>query len=113
MGHIHISYNSMMLLLILLFFLSPSLVHSSQNDLTCSTCVGIVTAIDDWITSDKTEQEILDFFNQICLAVDQLIPGLGENCTNFLQNNGPSIIDSIVHEKLDPMETCTLLTACP
>ena len=26
------------------------------------------TLSDEWITSDKTEQDIIDFFNQICLA---------------------------------------------
>ena len=26
----------------------------------------LVCILDNWITSDKTEQEIIDFFNQIC-----------------------------------------------
>ena len=36
-----------------------------DNDLTCQLCVDIVGDIDSWITSDKTEEEILDFFNQV------------------------------------------------
>merc|ERR1712080_515629 len=69
--------------------------------------VDIVTDIDDWITSDKTEEEILDFFNQICTLADQLIPGIGATCTDFLYTNGPGIINSIVHENLNPTEICT------
>ena len=68
---------------------------------------------DNWITSDKTEEQILNFFNEICLvtfssvrpfcplaklkshlqAADQLFPGLGATCTDFLFNLGPGIIN--------------------
>ena len=62
-----------------------------KNALTCDVCKALMTGIgeyphihlmkaskinfceldikyvlDSWITSDKTEQEIIDFFNQIC-----------------------------------------------
>ena len=60
-----------------------------KNALTCDVCKALMTGIgefsnkssyiycelmyvilicilDNWITSDKTEQEIIDFFNQIC-----------------------------------------------
>merc|ERR1712080_163970 len=68
----------------------------TNNELTCIICVDLVTDIDEWITSDKTEQEILDFFNQICDLADQLLPGIGATCTDFLYNNGPGIINSLV-----------------
>merc|ERR1739838_1086423 len=48
-----------------------------------------------------------------CEAVDQLLPGLGQTCTDFLNNNGPGIIESIVNENLNPTEVCTKLTLCP
>merc|ERR1712105_156160 len=73
-----------------------------RNELTCKICIDIVTDIDNFITSDTTEEEILAFFNQICEAVDQLFPGLGATCTGFLNNNGPGIIESIVNENLNP-----------
>merc|ERR1712055_514392 len=107
------SIINMRLSLLLLYLVTNISALSSKNELTCTICVDIVTEIDDWITSDKTEEQILDFFNQICLAVDELFPGLGETCTNFLQNNGPGIINSIVHENLNLMEVCTMLTVCP
>jgi len=89
------------------------LQRTPRNELTCDICVDIVTDIDEFITSETTEQEILDFFNQICQALDQLIPGFGETCSGFLYNNGPGIIESIVHENLNPQEICTNLGLCP
>jgi len=84
-----------------------------KNALTCDVCKALMTGIDNWITSDKTEQEIIDFFNQICEFADTLIPGLGPTCTDFLNNNMHGIIESIVHEDLDPEEVCTNLGLCP
>jgi len=84
-----------------------------RNELTCEICVDIITDIDEFITDQTTEDQILDFFNQICKAVDQLIPGLGETCTNFLYNNGYGIIESIVHENLNPEEVCIKFGLCP
>ena len=44
---------------------------------------------------------------------DTLIPGLGQTCTDFLNNNMHGIIESIVHEDLDPEEVCTNFGLCP
>ena len=44
---------------------------------------------------------------------DTLIPGLGPTCTDFLNNNMHGIIESIVHEDLDPEEVCTNFGLCP
>ena len=44
---------------------------------------------------------------------DTLIPGLGQTCTDFLNNNMQGIIESIVHEDLDPEEVCTNFGLCP
>merc|ERR1739842_24036 len=89
-----------------IFSLSLGGLQRPRNELTCDICVDIVTDIDEFITSETTEQEILDFFNQICQALDQLIPGFSETCSGFLYNNGPGIIESIVHENLNPQEIC-------
>jgi len=85
----------------------------SGNELSCDICVDIITDIAEFLTSKPTEDEILNFFNQICEAADQLIPGVGETCTNFLFNNGYGIIESIVHENLNPLEICTNYSLCP
>jgi hypothetical protein len=36
-----------------------------RNELTCDICIDIITDIDEWLTSDKTEQEIVDFVSQV------------------------------------------------
>ena len=50
---------------------------------------------------------------EILKFADTLIPGLGPTCTDFLNNNMHGIIESIVHEDLDPEEVCTNLGLCP
>lgn len=99
--------------LLLLVSLGSAADLKPRNVLTCSICKDIITEIDEWITSDKTEQDIIDFFNQICLAADALIPGVGQTCTDFLNNNMHGIIESIVHENLNPSEVCTQYGLCP
>jgi len=101
------------ILIILIVGLSSLEANMIHNDLTCTICVDIVTDIDEFITDDTTEQQILDFFNQICTTLDQLIPGFGQTCSDFLYNRGPGIIESIVHENLNPTEICTNLGICP
>ena len=72
--------------LLLLVSLGSAEDLTPRNVLTCSICKDIITEIgkedrqfvrtivscdalsDEWITSDKTEQDIIDFFNQICLV---------------------------------------------
>ena len=38
---------------------------NTRNDLTCQICMDIVTDFDEWLTSDKTEQEIVDFVKEV------------------------------------------------
>ena len=57
--------------------------ETPRNELTCNICVDIITDIgehdgllifdndiilDEFITDETTEQQIMDFFNQICLV---------------------------------------------
>ena len=41
-------------------------VRGSANDLLCNICLDIVTDIDSWITSDTTEDQIVDWMHMIC-----------------------------------------------
>ena len=43
-----------------------SLVTSKQDDLLCNICVDIVEDIDSWLTSDTTEQQIVDWLYAFC-----------------------------------------------
>ena len=33
----------------------------AKNELTCEICVDVITDLDNWLTSDATEQDIVDF----------------------------------------------------
>ena len=37
----------------------------TRNSLTCAICIDVITDLDEWLTSDKTEQEIIDFVEQV------------------------------------------------
>merc|ERR1712080_386058 len=76
-------------------------------------CTDIITDLDDFITSDTTEAEIVAFVEQLCSAIGALIPGLEATCNAFVEANLPSIIDGIAEQNLDPTTICTMLTMCP
>ena len=35
------------------------------RDLTCDICVDVVTDLDEWLTSDTTEQQIVEWVEQV------------------------------------------------
>ena len=37
----------------------------TKNELTCDICIDVITDLDNWLTSDKTEQEIVDFMKEV------------------------------------------------
>ena len=43
----------------------PPLQTETSNSLTCAICIDVITDLDEWLTSDKTEQEIIDFVEQV------------------------------------------------
>ena len=45
--------------------LMASTLSSPKNDLTCNICVDVVTDIDNFITSDTTEQQIVEFVEEV------------------------------------------------
>ena len=49
--------------------LAALLAPSRASEITCQICVDIVTDIDNFITSETTEDDILAFFNQICEVI--------------------------------------------
>ena len=92
----------------------------------------VMQDLDDFITSDTTEQEIVDaikqvsdyftslnnpvFCNlpQICKALGGLIPNFEDTCNFIIQSQLPAIIDAFVHDNMDPNQVCTeIFAACP
>jgi len=104
-----------------LFFFACLLVAASsspspRNALTCEICVDIVTDFDNWLTSDKTEAEIVDYIKQLCHTLGQLIAGFEATCNFLIESQLPGIIDDLVNSNLDPLTVCTsgaLAGSCP
>merc|ERR1711928_14198 len=61
------------------FFLLSALVATSlavpksRNELTCSICIDIITDLDNFITSDTTEDQIVQFAKELCHALGSLL----------------------------------------
>merc|ERR1739840_16497 len=94
-------------------FLLSALVASSQavpksrNELTCSICVDIITDLDNFITSDTTEDQIVAFAKEICHALGSLLgASLEAQCNALMEAQLPGIIDQIVNDNLNPQQIC-------
>merc|ERR1711890_42177 len=111
MGHLVLACRSVSIMKVCLV-LSCRLVQP-RNDLTCNLCVTVLTQLDNFITSDTTEGEIVEFVEQICSALGALVPGLEDTCKSFIEANLPGIIDDIVANNLNPQTTCANLGMCP
>merc|ERR1712059_238289 len=86
----------------------------TENELLCSICVDVITDFDNWLTEDKTEQEIVDFVKEICHTLGQLIAGFEGICNSIVESQLPTIIDGLVNDYLNPEKVCTdILPACP
>merc|ERR1711990_325581 len=102
------------------FFLLSALVASSmavpksRNELTCSICIDIITDLDNFITSDTTEDQIVQFAKELCHALGSLLgASLEEQCNALMESQLPAIIDGLVNDNLNPQQVCTNIAACP
>jgi len=103
-----------MKVLILLACMFASTMAAPKNELTCTLCTDIITDLDAWLTSDKTEQEIIDFVAQICAAIGAIISGFEATCNFLIASQLPAIIEGLVNDNLNPTQVCTdVLGACP
>ena len=102
------------------FFLLSALVATSlavpkaRNELTCSICIDIITDLDNFITSDTTEDQIVQFAKELCHALGSLLgASLEEQCNALMESQLPAIIDGLVNDNLNPQQVCTNIAACP
>merc|ERR1711970_337072 len=110
------SYSAIMKVLLLLacFVLAASAIPQARNQLTCDICIDIMTDLDEFITSDTTEQEIIDFLKEICHALGQIISRFEATCNLLVMSQVPGIIEGMVNDNLNPTQVCTdVLGACP
>merc|ERR1712215_365214 len=98
---------------LLLLSLALTTLSVPTNDLTCSICVDVVTDLDNFITSDTTEQQIIEFVEQICAALGAILPDLVATCNALVESQLPAIIDGLVNDNLNPQEVCNSIGACP
>merc|ERR1711962_629121 len=97
-----------------LFASSFAIVHKSRNDLTCSICLDIITDLDNFITSDTTEDQIVAFAKEICHTLGSLLgASLEAQCNALMEAQLPAIIDGLVNDNLNPQQVCTNIAACP
>merc|ERR1711915_998037 len=70
--------------------------------------------IDEFLTSETTENEIVAFVEQLCSALGQIIDGFEATCKFLVESQLPAIIEGLVNDNLKPDQICTdLLGACP
>merc|ERR1712112_171939 len=74
--------KSLVALLSLIAFASSLVLPQEKvdNELLCSICVDLVTDLDEFITDDKTEQQIVEFVEQICHALGAISKDLEATC---------------------------------
>merc|ERR1711911_102716 len=101
-------------------FLLSALVASSQavpksrNELTCSICIDIITDLDNFITSDTTEDQIVQFFKELCHTLGSLLgASIEEQCNALMETQLPAIIDGLVNDNLNPQQVCDSIGMCP
>merc|ERR1711890_2069 len=96
--------------------LLPSTLAAPQtsNELLCSICIDLMTNIDNFITSDTTEQEIIAFAEELCHLLGSALnsPEIEAQCNAMFEENLPAIIEAFVNGNLNPEQICTALTAC-
>merc|ERR1712038_280974 len=83
------------------------------NALTCAICIDLVTDIDEFLTSDTTEDQIVQFVEQLCKALGTILPAFEATCNALVESQLPAIIDGLVNDNLNPQEICTNIAACP
>merc|ERR1712006_23894 len=81
------------------------------NALTCAICIDLVTDIDEFLTSDTTEDQIVQFVEQLCKALGTILPDFEATCNALVESQLPAIIDGLVNDNLNPQEICTNIAA--
>merc|ERR1719427_1072654 len=91
------------------------LVQASRDpidDLLCNVCLDVVTDLDEWLTSDATEGEIIHFMESLCTALGAILQDLEDICIDMMETKLPAIIEGLVEDNLDPATVCYNIYAC-
>merc|ERR1712107_542820 len=80
------------------------------KDLLCDICIDVITDLDQWLTSDTTEDQIVEWIEQVCDLLSVLVPEA--ICKSLIESQIPAIIDGLVNDNLNPQELCGSIGAC-
>merc|ERR1712212_1042559 len=80
------------------------------KDLLCDICIDVITDLDQWLTSDSTEDQIVEWIEQVCGLLSAIVPEA--ICKSLIESQIPAIIDGLVNDNLNPQELCSSLGAC-
>merc|ERR1712228_739990 len=80
------------------------------KDLLCDICIDVITDLDQWLTSDSTEDQIVEWIEQVCDLLSAIVPEA--ICKSLIESQIPAIIDGLVNDNLNPQELCNSIGAC-
>merc|ERR1711993_99085 len=80
------------------------------KDLLCDICIDVITDLDQWLTSDSTEDQIVEWIEQVCDLLSAIVPEA--ICKSLIESQIPAIIDGLVNDNLNPQELCSSIGAC-
>merc|ERR1711935_358140 len=105
--------NMKTFLAVLAVILASTQALPQPKSLTCDICIDLITDIDEWLTSDATEEEILSYAHELCHLLDSILSALEEACNDLFDTQLPTIIDGLVNDNLNPQEVCASVAMCP
>ena len=108
----------------------PRELQPETKDLLCDICIDVITDLDQWLTSDTTEDQIVEwieqvkyifikcfisgsgqFFSQVCELLSAIVPEA--ICKSLIESQIPAIIDGLVNDNLNPQQVCDSIGMCP
>lgn len=80
-----------------------------QSNITCALCEFVMSIVQEELSENATEQEVIKVMEEICSKMPTTIR---QECRELVDKWGPSIID-LINQKLDPQLVCRKINICP
>jgi len=82
-------------------------VATSNAQAECSTCTTVIGIVENWATSNSTDQEIIEYLETLC----NFFPGFGAVCDSIAQQ-GIEVVIQWIEQNESPDEICQQLGLC-